>query len=163
VYTLDCEMCYSTRGFELLRVSVVAADGSLSYDSLVRPEGCIIDYNTRFSGITAVISENLRKKPYMRFSMTYWVFIHYQNILVSHGFRSEIRDLPIICGTVIYTSVVFPPYYGHPHRCSLKSLARSIFKRKIQCSPSGHDSFEFGHACLELMLWRLRIDFGTIP
>jgi hypothetical protein len=41
-------MCSGTDGTELLRVTVVAADGLLVYDSLVRPENYIIDYNTRF-------------------------------------------------------------------------------------------------------------------
>jgi RNA exonuclease 1 len=38
---------------ELLRVTVVAADGHLVFDSLVRPENYITDYSTRFSGNTA--------------------------------------------------------------------------------------------------------------
>jgi RNA exonuclease 1 len=73
VYALDCEMCYTTRGFELLRVSVVAEDGSLTYDTLVRPEGFVIDYCTRFSELLPVISENVRQKPYGMFKTIYWV------------------------------------------------------------------------------------------
>jgi RNA exonuclease 1 len=52
-YALDCEMCYTTRGMEVIRVVVVNADCRLVYDSLVRPENYVVDFNTRFSGITA--------------------------------------------------------------------------------------------------------------
>jgi DNA polymerase III epsilon subunit-like protein len=58
---------------------------------------------------------------------------------------------------------VFPHHYGLPYRRSLRSLAKFILEREIQDNPSGHDSFEDAHACLELMLWKLRRDFVTIP
>ena len=35
------------------QVSVVGVDGRLVYESLVRPDNDIIDYNTRYSGISA--------------------------------------------------------------------------------------------------------------
>jgi hypothetical protein len=108
----------------------VAADGSLTYDSLVRPEGCIIDCNTRFSGIAACDLRERPTKTVQELQNDLLGFIGPQKILVIPGFRSETRNLLIICGTVIDTSVVFPPYYGHPHRCSLKSLAELFSRQK---------------------------------
>jgi RNA exonuclease 1 len=48
VYALDCEMCYTTLGLELTRVTVIDRDLNTVYESLVKPENPIIDYNTRY-------------------------------------------------------------------------------------------------------------------
>ena len=37
---------------KIARLSVVGIDGRPVYDSLIQPENPIIDYNTRFSGLT---------------------------------------------------------------------------------------------------------------
>lgn len=47
VYALDCEMCYTTQGLELTRVTVINEDCNTIYETLVMPENPIIDYNTR--------------------------------------------------------------------------------------------------------------------
>lgn len=161
-YALDCEMCFTTHGLELIKVTVVAADGRLVYDSLVRPENFIIDYNTRFSGITARDLSKHATKSLRDVQNDLMGFINADTILVGHGLENDLRALRIIHGTVIDTSVIFPHYYGLPYRRSLKSLVGCFLKRKIQQDSSGHDSFEDAHACIELMLWRIRRDFRTI-
>jgi len=162
VYALDCEMCFTTRGLELTKVTVVAADGRLVYDCLVRPENFIIDYNTRFSGITARDLSKRATKSLRDVQNDLMGFINADTILVGHGLENDLRALRIIHGTVIDTSVIFPHYYGLPYRRSLKSLVGCFLKRKIQQDTSGHDSFEDARACIELMLWRIRKDFRTI-
>ena len=47
VYALDCEMCYTTVGLELTRVSVVDMTLQPVYESIVKPQHTIVDYNTR--------------------------------------------------------------------------------------------------------------------
>ena len=47
VYALDCEMCYTTVGLELTRVSVVDMSLEPVFETLVRPPHPIVDYNTR--------------------------------------------------------------------------------------------------------------------
>ncbi len=49
VYAVDCEMCYTTAGLQLTRVSVIDVDLGVVYESLVLPSHPIIDYNTRWA------------------------------------------------------------------------------------------------------------------
>lgn len=158
VYALDCEMCYTARGLELAKITVVAADGRLVYDSLVRPEGAVVDYNTRFSGITARDLSGRRGKQLRDVQNDLMGFINADTILVGHGLENDLRALRLVHGTVVDTAVTFPHYHGLPYRRSLRSLASSLLRRDIQTS-AGHDSCEDARAAMELMLWRVRKDF----
>ncbi|GBO20398.1 hypothetical protein AVEN_146341-1 [Araneus ventricosus] len=51
VFSLDCEMCYTTEGLEVVRVCVVNIDGLPVYDGYVKPKGKILDYNTLYRGV----------------------------------------------------------------------------------------------------------------
>lgn len=161
VYALDCEMCYTAHGLELAKLTIVASDGRLVYDTFVKPDREIVDYNTRFSGITA---RDLSKrngtscKSLTEVQSDLLDFIHADTILIGHGLENDLRALKILHNTVIDTAVAFPHFCGLPFRRSLKSLASSFLKRDIQVSESGHDSFEDARACVELMLWRIRKD-----
>ena len=59
VYALDCEMCYTTQGSEVTRVSVVSTNLNIVYETLVKPENAVLDHNTRFSGITEEKLQNV--------------------------------------------------------------------------------------------------------
>ena len=52
VFALDCEMVNTIRGKELARVTLLNFKGETSYETLVRPTVTILDYNTKYSGIT---------------------------------------------------------------------------------------------------------------
>ncbi|GAB7357725.1 hypothetical protein MBLNU459_g0386t1 [Dothideomycetes sp. NU459] len=50
--TFDCEMGYTVCGFELIRLTAVSwPEGDPLVDVLVRPQGAILDLNSRFSGV----------------------------------------------------------------------------------------------------------------
>ncbi|KAI5201657.1 hypothetical protein E4T39_05158 [Aureobasidium subglaciale] len=52
--TFDCEMGYTVCGLELIRLTAVSwPEGHCLVDVLVRPQGTILDLNTRWSGVTA--------------------------------------------------------------------------------------------------------------
>lgn len=159
IYALDCEMCYTIRGLELTKITVVGADGRLVYDSFVKPDCSIVDYNTRFSGITAKdLSKKATTKTLKDVQNDLMGFINADTILVGHGLENDLRALRIIHSTVVDTAVTFPHYNGLPYRRSLKSLTSNFLKRDIQSS-WGHNSCEDARAAMELMLWRVRKDF----
>ncbi|XP_026179390.1 RNA exonuclease 1 homolog isoform X2 [Mastacembelus armatus] len=47
VFALDCEMCYTKQGLELTRVTVIDSEIKVIYDTFVKPESKVVDYNTR--------------------------------------------------------------------------------------------------------------------
>jgi len=161
VYGLDCEMVYTAMGLELGKVTVVGIDGRLVYESLVLPDNYIVDYNTRFSGITSKDLEKGQKKNLKEVQNDLMGFINADTVLIGHGLENDLRALKLIHSVVIDTTAVFPHFYGLPFRRSLRSLISSYLKRDIQASSWGHDSYEDARACMELMLWKTRKDLSS--
>ena len=63
LYAVDCEMCLTNIGkLELTKVCVVDSDLNEIYQSLVKPRNRIVNYLTRFSGITEAILENVETR-----------------------------------------------------------------------------------------------------
>ncbi|XP_046985004.1 RNA exonuclease 1 homolog [Schistocerca americana] len=155
VYALDCEMCYTTMGLELTRVTVIDRKYKTVYETLVKPKNPIIDYNTRFSGIT---EEQLRDVTTSIYDVQSALlsFINSQTILIGHSLDSDFRALKLIHDTVVDTSVVFPHRKGPPYKRALKTLCNEYLSKNIQNSESGHDSAEDAKACMELMLWKIK-------
>ncbi|XP_016982407.1 uncharacterized protein LOC108046941 isoform X2 [Drosophila rhopaloa] len=156
VYALDCEMSYTGRGLDVTKVSLVALNGQLVYEHFVRPECDIIDYNTRYSGIT---ERDLRSgaKSLAEVQRDLLELIAADTILIGHGLDNDLRALRLVHNTLIDTSISFPHSSGFPYRKALRHLTKVHLKREIQSGDgtTGHSSFEDSRACMELMLWRI--------
>ncbi|XP_061881028.1 RNA exonuclease 1 homolog isoform X1 [Entelurus aequoreus] len=151
IYALDCEMCYTIHGRELSRVTVVNSSLQVVYDTFVKPHNEVIDYNTRFSGI----SEKEMRGNHTSLSdvqKTLLSFISADTVIIGHGLQTGLCALKLLHGTVVDTSVVFPHRLGPPHRLTLNSLTAEYLRRIIQESVCGHDTAEDAAACMELML-----------
>ncbi|KAK1338400.1 hypothetical protein QTO34_001516 [Cnephaeus nilssonii] len=137
IYALDCEMSYTTAGLELTRVTVVDSAGSVVFDTFVRPQRDIVDYNTRFSGVTAAhlarTSVSLRDVQAVLLTL-----FNADTILIGHSLHSDLLALKLIHSTVLDTSVLFPHRLGLPYRRSLRSLAAHYLGRVIQDGVHGH-------------------------
>ncbi|XP_063754369.1 RNA exonuclease 1 homolog isoform X2 [Eleginops maclovinus] len=157
VYSLDCEMCYTIHGLELSRVTVVNCNLQVVYDTFVKPDYEVIDYNTRFSGIS---DEDLKGNltSLREVQETLLSFISADTILIGHGLETDLYALKLLHGMVVDTSVVFPHRLGPPHKLTLNKLTADYLRRIIQESVCGHDTADDAAACMELMLWRVKED-----
>ncbi|XP_068089963.1 RNA exonuclease 1 homolog isoform X2 [Hyperolius riggenbachi] len=66
VFALDCEMCYTTKGLELTRITVINSQLKVVYDTFVQPDSTIVDYNT--SAFLMSDSKRLRGSHYSALS-----------------------------------------------------------------------------------------------
>ncbi|KAM4710133.1 RNA exonuclease 1 homolog isoform 2-T2 [Discoglossus pictus] len=157
VYALDCEMCYTTQGLELTRVTVINSQLKVVYDTFVQPDNKVVDYNTRFSGVTEEDLQNttitLRDVQAVLLCM-----FSSETILIGHSLESDLFALKLIHATVVDTAIVFPHRLGLPYKRALRSLMADHLKRIIQDNVDGHDSSEDACSCMELMIWKIKED-----
>ncbi|XP_008295518.1 RNA exonuclease 1 homolog [Stegastes partitus] len=157
VFALDCEMCYTKQGLELTRVTVIDSEMKVIYDTFVKPESKVVDYNTRFSGVTEEDLESatitLRDVQAVLLSM-----FSAESILIGHSLESDLLALKLIHSSVVDTAIVFPHRLGLPYKRALKNLMADHLKRIIQDNVEGHDSSEDAAACMELMIWKIKED-----
>ncbi|OCT97495.1 RNA exonuclease 1 homolog isoform X1 [Xenopus laevis] len=157
IFALDCEMSYTTQGLELTRVTVINSELKVVYDTFVKPDNKIVDYNTRFSGVTEEDLQNtamtLRDVQAVLLSM-----FSSKTILIGHSLESDLFALKIIHRSVVDTAIVFPHRFGLPYKRALRSLMADHLKRIIQDSVEGHDSSEDACSCMELMIWKIKED-----
>ncbi|XP_019866697.1 putative exonuclease GOR [Aethina tumida] len=158
VLGLDCEMVYTIAGLEVARVSLVDVYGNVRYNEFVLPEHRIIDYNSRFSGITP--SHMKRSLPFHVVQRQLLNIIHRDTILIGHALENDLSGLKLYHSYVIDTSQCFGHPRGRKSRYPLKFLVQSKLSRDIQTSDRGHDSIEDAFVCIELMLDKFQREFG---
>ncbi|XP_051168104.1 putative exonuclease GOR isoform X2 [Leptopilina boulardi] len=157
VYALDCEMAFTKRGMEVIKISVVRMNGTAVYDHFVKPGDEIVDYGTEIHGITEEeiltatktlgdVQNDLRK------------FIHAESLLIGHGVYNDLRILRFIHKRVIDTSLVFQHERGPQFCYSLKSLSKLILKKDIRAPGEFHDSVQDATLAMDIMLRKLQQD-----
>ncbi|XP_043567863.1 RNA exonuclease 5-like [Chiloscyllium plagiosum] len=145
---LDCEMCLTTKGNELTRVSVVNADGCCVMDELVKPDNPILNYLTRFSGITKKMLMPVETKL-RDVQAKLKKLLPNDAVLVGHSLNNDLKALKMIHSNIIDTSLLYARDFGQ--RFKLKVLARSVLGKEIQSEGViGHDATEDARAAVEL-------------
>lgn len=151
IYALDCEMCNTTIGMELTRITVIDRSCNVVYERLVKPDNAILDYNTAFSGIRPGDLDNVTTTLKMVQKKLLKVFSD-RTILIGHSLDSDFKSLKLIHTNVIDTAHMFPHRKGLPFKRALRTIVAELMSQIIQNSESGHDSAEDAISCMKLVL-----------
>lgn len=161
MFGIDCEMCMTTKS-ELTRISIVDEELRIVYNELVKPAEAITNYQTRYSGITQQMLENVTTTLE---DVHYFMRKHLPRdaIFCGHSLNMDLAALGIFHPFVIDTSVIFSRSGRRSYKPSLKSLSYELLGKEIQTSTQlGHDSIEDAVTALELVKLKLinGIEFG---
>lgn len=137
---LDCEMCYTDKGFEMMKLSVVDFKTEKKLiDATVHPDGdLILDLNTNISGISEIPSNSLTfDEALIKLAQ----LTDEDTVVVGHGLENDLNILRVIYPKIVDTAIIFSDsLFDHKRKNSLKNVAWSELSRNIQ--GGAHDSLE---------------------
>ncbi|EFO86456.1 hypothetical protein CRE_01208 [Caenorhabditis remanei] len=151
LFAIDVESVYTTKGQEVGRVTMVDFLGTTLIDAIVKPKNPVIDYVTKYSGLT---SDHMKYATETLESVREKIFDHINedSILVGHALNGDLKSLRILHSNLIDTSILFK---SNGRRPSLQKLTLTHLNREIQNSAGGHCSKEDAIASLHLVYFGL--------
>lgn len=153
---IDCEMVGTGprgRVSELARCSVVSYHGDVLYDKYIRPEMPVVDYRTRWSGITR---QHMRKAIPFQVAQKEILKLLKGKVVVGHALHNDFQALKYTHprsqtrDTTYVPNLLNPPGLNVRTKVSLKDLALQLLHKKIQVGQKGHSSVEDALTAMEL-------------
>ncbi|CAI8502395.1 unnamed protein product [Hanseniaspora opuntiae] len=147
ILALDCEMGYTTKGYEMIRLTIVDfVSEKPIFDKIIKPVGEVLDLNTRFSGVSEIPSGSLTfeeaRKEYLNEKM-----INKNTIIVGHGLENDLQVMRITHSKIIDTC--FIGYGKLGRRKPLKKMTAFFLNKFIQTGE--HDSAEDAICALQII------------
>ncbi|KAL5356252.1 ribonuclease H-like domain-containing protein [Aspergillus floccosus] len=166
---LDCEMvgvlgASGREHSEVVRLSAVDfLSGEVIIDTYVSPQGLVISWRTKFSGVNAsVLAEKEQEgKSIMGWQAArdlLWQFIDAQTVLIGHSLNNDLAVLGMVHTRIVDSAIITRLAVGEDCRrqWALKTLVRQFLDRDIQAGNDGHDCVEDTYATREVVLWCVR-------
>lgn len=105
IIALDCELVYTTSGMALARLTVIDHNLVVVLDEHVRPQGTVLDLNTRFSGVKEEdVESSVLDAKGVRDKLG--ELIDEDTIMVGHGLENDMKAMRIVHLRVIDTAIV---------------------------------------------------------
>ncbi|OJJ04442.1 hypothetical protein ASPVEDRAFT_172673 [Aspergillus versicolor CBS 583.65] len=165
---IDCEMVgvLGASGREcsvLVRVSAVDfLSGELILDTYVSPQGKVISWRTKFSGVNRSVLEKKNQegkvvKGWQAARDLLWQFIDAQTVLIGHSLNNDLAVLGMVHTRVVDSAIITRVAVGEDcKRWKLQKLVQQFLDLSIQAGDEGHDCVEDTYAAREVILWCLR-------
>lgn len=168
---LDCEMVQVEAGRrELAFLSAIDfLTGEVLIDNYVQPKSRVVNWDSRFSGVTPSAMNKAVRKGTALFGWEearskLWEFMDSETILIGHSLNNDLDVLGIIHWNIVDSSIItseavfYTVHAGEPlnRTWSLKTLTNELVNYDIQVGKQGHSALEDAHATRDIVIWCLR-------
>ncbi|CEL06026.1 hypothetical protein ASPCAL07138 [Aspergillus calidoustus] len=166
---LDCEMvgvlgANHRESSEVVRVSAVDfLSGEVLLDTYVSPQGQVISWRTKFSGVNASILRAKKREGkvvdgWRAARDLLWRVIDTRTVLIGHSLNNDLGVLGMVHTRIVDSAIMTRLAVGEDcqRHWALKILVKQFLDRDIQTGNHGHDCLEDTFAAREVVLWCLR-------
>ncbi|RAL04543.1 ribonuclease H-like protein [Aspergillus ibericus CBS 121593] len=168
---IDCEMVTVTSGRRHI-ASIAAVDfltGEVLLNQYVYPEAKIVNYNTRYSGIShatmmAAVRNGAALRGWEAAREALWEHVDQDTVLIGHALQNDLSIMGIIHSRIVDSQIltgeaIFPKLSTSsplPRLTGLKALASELTEYDIQAGRKGHTALEDAYATRDVVIWCLR-------
>lgn len=155
MFAIDCEMVETARGSELGRISIINEREECVYDTYVKPGSEVVNYRTKFSGLTEAILQDV-ETTLEDVQARLPSLLPPNSILIGHSLENDFHAMRFRHPFVIDTSCIFTSQATPTNKPGLRRLCKELRVAEIQNSEKGHNSVEDATACMKLVKLKLR-------
>jgi DNA polymerase III epsilon subunit-like protein len=168
---IDCEMVQVEEGRRELAflTAIDFLTGEVLIDNYVQPKTKVVNWDSRFSGVTpSAMNKAVKKgtalKGWEGARERLWQFMNSETVLIGHSLNNDLDVLGVIhwniVDSAIFTSeAVFLHLHSNQQLTrtwSLKTLTSELVNYDIQVGQRGHSALEDAHATRDVVVWCLR-------